>query len=66
MRQSWLEFEPGLFVKVLAVVFALVVLGIAVVVRVYGDITTTDLVGTLICAPLVAYLVHLWLQPQEG
>jgi len=54
-------FVPLVFVKALAATMALVVVGFAGVIWLFGSISTTDAVGTLISAPLLAYLVHLWI-----
>ena len=54
------EFVPEVFWRVLAI--ALTVLGgcWAVAIWQYSRLSTTDLVGSLVCAGLVSYLVHLW------
>jgi len=54
-------FIPSLFSKVLAVIMALTVAGLLGVVLIAGHITTLDLAGTLICAVIIAYIVHLWI-----
>ena len=59
--KDYLPFVPHVFVKVLAVVMTLVLIGFVISFLVYGEITTTDVVGSLISAPLFAYLVHLWI-----
>ncbi|MCP4591237.1 MAG: hypothetical protein GY842_10855 [bacterium] len=56
-----LDFVPSVFFKVLTVAVAVAVVGVAISIRVYGSITVRDTVGTLICIPLAAYLVHLWI-----
>jgi len=66
MRPSWLEFEPTLFAKVLAGTMAVALLGLLGAVWLFGSVTTTDTVGTLICILIVAYMVHLWLLPEHG
>ncbi len=58
-------FVPALFAKVLAVTMAVVLAGLVGISLLLGPMTRVDLVGTLICTPLVAYLVHLWLAPGE-
>ncbi len=60
MRQ-YLPFVPAVFFKVLAATLTLVLIGFVVAFLVFGEITTTDIVGSLISAPIFAYLVHLWL-----
>jgi hypothetical protein len=54
-------FIPSLFSKVAAVIMALTIVGLVGVVIVAGHITTLDLAGTLICAVIIAYIVHLWI-----
>ena len=56
-------FVPALFAKVLAVTMAGVLAGLVGVSLLFGPMTRVDLVGTLICTPIVAFLVHLWLIP---
>ncbi len=58
-------FVTALFLKVLVVTMAVVLAGLVGVSLLLGPMTRVDLVGTLICTPLVAYLVHLWLAPGE-
>jgi len=59
--KSGLPFVPGVFFKVLAVVLSVVAVGLVITMLVSGGLETRDIVGSLICAPLLAYLVHLWL-----
>lgn len=59
--KQYLPFVPIVFFKVLAVTLTLVLVGYVVSFVVYDEITTVDIVGSLISAPLFAYLVHLWL-----
>jgi len=54
-------FIPSLFSKVIAVIMALTLLGLLAVVLIAGRITTLDLAGTLICAVIISYIVHLWI-----
>ena len=64
VRDSYGEppvFVPALFAKVLAVTMAVVLAGLVGVSLLFGPMTRVDLAGTLICTPIVAYLVHLWL-----
>jgi hypothetical protein len=58
-------FIPALFMKVLVAVLAAVLVGFVVIYAVMGPLTGVDIAGTLVCAPIVAYLVHLWLAPTE-
>ncbi len=59
--KQYLPFIPHVFFKVLAVTMTLVLIGYVISFAVYGEITNVDIVGSLISAPLFAYLVHLWL-----
>ena len=63
--QSSPLLDPALFFKVLAVTLGSVVIGFAALMWLCGPIETRDIVGTLVCAPLFAYLVHVWLMPPE-
>jgi putative flippase GtrA len=54
-------FIPSLFSKVIAVILALAIAVILAVVLIAGEITTLDLAGTLICAVIISYIVHLWI-----
>jgi hypothetical protein len=54
-------FIPSLFSKVLAVILAVSFVGILVSIWIYGHITKLDLAGTLICAVIISYIVHLWI-----
>ena len=58
-------FVPALFLKVLTVTLALVLAGFLLIYLVRGPISVVDIAGTLICTPIAAYLVHLWLAPVE-
>ncbi len=60
MKQH-LPFVPRVFFKVLAITMSLVLVGFVIALLAYGEITNVDLVGSLISAPLFAYLIHLWL-----
>ena len=54
-------FIPSVFFRVLAVAFAVAVVGIVGVVLIAGSITTLDLAGTLVSMIIIAYIVHLWI-----
>jgi hypothetical protein len=56
-------FVPALFVKVLLAVLVCVLGGFLAVYALLGPLPMRDIVGTLVCAPLVAYLIHLWVAP---
>lgn len=59
--KQFIPFVPQVFAKVLAVTLTLVVIGFVISLWVYGEITSVDIVGSLISAPLFAYLIHLWI-----
>ena len=56
-------FVPALFFKVLAVTMTVVLVGLIGSSLLIGLISGVDIVGTSICTPIVAYLLHLWLAP---
>ncbi len=58
-----LPFVARIFWTVFAVVYGLVAVGFALVIWIFGEISRTDVVGTLISALILSYLVHLWLLP---
>ena len=61
-----LPFVTRIFWKVLAAVAVLVVIAWAVIVKVFDyEITATDYGGSAISGVIFAYLVHLWLLPEE-
>lgn len=55
------DFEPSVFFKVLAVTLCVVFLGWGGSYIIYHELTTVDIVGSLISAPIFAYMVHLWI-----
>jgi hypothetical protein len=59
-------FIPSLFSKVIAVILALTIVGLLAVILIAGHITALDLGGTLICAVIIAYIVHLWIYYWRG
>jgi hypothetical protein len=52
-------FKPSLFIKVLAGMLVSVLIGLAIFSRLFGPISTTDIGGTLVSAPILAYVIHL-------
>jgi len=58
-------FMPRLFLKVFGVILALVLVSFVFISTLHEPIGMVDIIGTLICAPIVAYLIHLWLAPVE-
>ncbi|GJM26768.1 MAG: hypothetical protein DHS20C16_31830 [Phycisphaerae bacterium] len=61
MNGPRLDFAPSVFYRVLAATLTLILVGWVVSLFVYGELATRDIVGSLICAPIFAYLVHLWI-----
>lgn len=61
MKDGLFDFVPSVFFKVLAVTLGIVLLGWAGSVWIYGEVTRTDIIGSLISAPIFAYMVHLWI-----
>lgn len=72
MDDHGLEFVPGVFFRVLAATLTVVLLGWVGAVWLYGSLATRDIIGSLICAPIFAYMVHLWIvyardrKPDDG
>ena len=58
-------FDRSLYFKVLAIVLLFAVAGMAVAKLYYGTISTTDSLGTIASASIVAYMVHLWKMNRE-
>ncbi len=61
MNGSLFDFVPGVFWKVLAATLTVVMLGWLGAMWIFGELKTVDIVGSLISAPILAYLVHLWI-----
>ena len=61
MKRPAFEFVPGVFFKVLATALALVLLGWAGAAWLYGRLPVRDIIGSLICVLILAYMVHLWI-----
>ena len=53
-------FAPVVFTKVLAVVLALAVVGLAAATWLIGPLAARDVAGTVIIVGLAAYMAHLW------
>ncbi len=58
-------FVPGLFAKLLAATVGLAALGLLGAQLLGLAPTQVDVVGSLLCVPIVAYLVHLWMNRSE-
>lgn len=58
-------FNPDIFQKVFAVVMILVFIGFAIAYYIHGELLLRDVLGSLISGTLLAYLVHLWLMPND-
>ena len=61
MKNRLLDFYPTVFFKVLAATLGVVFLGWAGSYVMYGELTRTDIIGSLICTPIFSYMVHLWI-----
>ncbi len=61
MNDSLFDFVPAVFWKVLAATLTVVMLGWLGAIWIFGELKTVDIVGSLISAPIFAYLVHLWI-----
>ncbi len=59
-------FVPGLFAKLLAVTAGLALFGLAGAQWLGLAPTQVDVVGSMMCVPIVAYLVHLWLMKRSN
>ena len=56
-----LPFDGRRFAKILAVVLGAVIAVFAIAIIAFGyELTSADVPGTLIAAPVAAYLIHLW------
>ena len=60
-NERWFEFVPRVFFKVLAATLRLLCVGWAGAIWLYDRLSTVDMVGSVICVPILAYLVHLWI-----
>ncbi len=61
MNDSVFDFVPAVFWKVLAATLTAVMLGWIGAMWIFGELKTVDIVGSLISAPIFAYMVHLWI-----
>ncbi len=61
MNDSLFDFVPAVFWKVLAATLTAVMLGWLGAMWIFGELKTVDIVGSLISAPIFAYMVHLWI-----
>jgi hypothetical protein len=59
-------FVPALFAKVLTMVLAVAVAGIAGAIWLHGVIAARDVAGTLISAVIAAYWLHLLIVAREA
>jgi len=58
---SQLPFVPAVFAKVLAATLTVVGVGLAIALLYNGNLAWRDIIGSLVSAPLLAYLIHLWI-----
>ena len=56
---------PGVFVKALIGVLTLVIIVFAIVIWIRGSVDPVDVGGALISAVIFAYLVHLYMIPDQ-
>ncbi len=61
MNHPLLEFVPSVFFKVLAATLMVLFVGWAGAIWFTGSLATRDIIGSLICVPIFAYMVHLWI-----
>lgn len=61
MDNRLFEFVPAVFFKVLAGTLVVLLVGWAGAIWLTGSLATRDIIGSLICVPIVAYMVHLWI-----
>ncbi len=61
MNGHLFDFVPSVFFKVLAATLGVVLLAWAGSMWIYGELTRVDIAGSLICTPIFAYMVHLWI-----
>ena len=59
-------FIVPVFIKVLAWCLIIATAGLAGVIVISGHITTLDMIGTLMGAVIIAYIIHLWLFYGKG
>jgi hypothetical protein len=61
MRAPILDFVPKVFFKVLAITLGLTIVGWAGALWIYRELSSVDIVGSLISALIFSYMVHLWI-----
>ena len=61
MNDPLLEFVPSVFFKVLGATLTVVLVGWVGALWLYGGLRNVDMIGSLICVPIFAYMVHLWI-----
>ena len=59
--KEFLPFVPRVFFTVLAVCLTALLIGFVIALKVFGEVTPVDMVGSLITVPIFSYLVHLWI-----
>ncbi len=59
-------FITGIFIRALAWCLIIATAALFGVILIYGQVTTLDMIGTLISAAIVAYIIHLWLYYGKG
>lgn len=58
-------FVPARFMKALTVTLGLAVAILVTAMALSGSIPLRDIIGTILSAAIVAYIVHLWIVPKE-
>ncbi len=58
-------FVPARFMKALVVTLSLAVVVLVTATIMSGSIPLRDIIGTILSAGIVAYIVHLWIVPKE-
>ncbi|NOX57702.1 MAG: hypothetical protein GXP29_02435 [Planctomycetes bacterium] len=61
MNERFFDLDRAVFFRVLAATLTMVLIGWSVSLWHYGELATRDIVGSLISAPIFAYMVHLWI-----
>ncbi len=53
-------FDKELYLRFLIAALGVTFIGFVIAYHVYGELLVRDIIGSLITAPLAAYLLHLW------
>jgi hypothetical protein len=55
----------GLFFKTLVAVAGFAMVALLTTFALAGEVAAVDVTGTVLCVPVLAYLIHLWLAPRK-